>query len=185
MHANVGRQGLSVALLIVASLAGSLSHTYGQGSKSPAGGAAKSDSALTKEREIDVVPSQLQLGDNLKAMVSEHLGGDPAEWTHFRVSLDRASIRFDTRTDEQLIEAISKAKTPTLREQAVYEYADRRRKGVVAVLDRAYEAEADPRVRIDTLWAVFKFGGVESAATIKKGLEDFEYRSPRVGLHFP
>ncbi|MDG3008360.1 HEAT repeat domain-containing protein [Paludisphaera mucosa] len=127
---------------------------------------------LTQEREIDVVPSQLNLGDDLKAMVATDLGVDPAEWTHFRVALDRVSRRFDTRSDAEVIKAMGVGNSSTLREQAVFEYADRHREKAVPGLLRAYQNEADPRVRIDALWAAAKFGGTNAVGFVKTALED-------------
>src|SRR5262245_54857390 len=130
MLANHSRLVLSLVFLSAGGVVATIADLYGP---TPDPRAAQplqpNQAAPTQEREIDVVPSQLRLGDDLKAIVSENLGNDPAEWTHFRVSLDRVSRRFDTRKDEELIQAIEAAKTPTLREQAVFEYADRHRKG--------------------------------------------------------
>ncbi len=119
-----------------------------------------------------VPPSKLNLGDDLKKLVTDELGDDPAEWTLFRAALEKVSDRLDTRADKELIRAMREAPTAVLREQAIFEYADRHRADATAVLSKLAADETDPRVRIDTLWALSKFGGKDAAPVIKAALAD-------------
>src|SRR5215207_4485350 len=55
-----------------------------------------------------------------------HVIGDPAAWeSNFSHALDQISVRLDPRPDEELRRQALTHPDPVMREQALYEYADR------------------------------------------------------------
>lgn len=121
--------------------------------------------------ELTAPATSLGLAEDLQGMVNDNLGSDPAEWTSLRTSLDRVAGRLDSRTDAQLVTAMSEAESPVLREQAIYEYADRLAADAVPALAAALAKEGDPRVRIDTLIAIAKQGGAEAGPILRRVFE--------------
>lgn len=84
--------------------------------------AEKKGTSITK-----VAPGNLGLNSEHKNDVIQHLGNDPAEWTQFRVALEKVATRLDGRSEEQLLNTINSHKDPTIREQAIFELVDRGR----------------------------------------------------------
>jgi hypothetical protein len=101
-----------------------------------------------------------------------YVAGDPAAWaSDFGYALDRASIRLDGRTSERLVDVGLTHPDPMMREQALFEYADRNEGDAIAVLAEAAGRDDDQQVRWAALWAIEKLGGV-GAATALRGFTD-------------
>jgi len=99
------------------------------------------------------------------------IAGDPAAWSSdFGYALDRAAIRIDTRTNEELREAALLHQDPAMREQALFEYADRDEPDAIELLAEAATRDSDRQVRWDALWALEKLGGVQAV----RALEGFQ-----------
>lgn len=118
-----------------------------------------------------VPATSLGLAEDLQGMTNHTLGSDPAEWTNFRAALERVAGRLDDRTDAELVTAMSEGKSPVLREQAIFEYADRLAADAVPVLAAALAKETDPRVRIDTLIAIAKQAGADAGPILRRAFE--------------
>jgi len=89
-----------------------------------------------------------------------HTLGDPASWaSDFAHALDRVSVRLDLRTNADLRRHARHDPDPVMREQALYEYADRKLDDAVALLQEAAALDPDRQVRWDALWAIEKLGG--------------------------
>jgi hypothetical protein len=83
--------------------------------------------------------------------------GDPAAWaSDFRTALDRISMRLDARPDNELRRVAQIHPDPMMREQALYEYADRNKEDALSLLCEAVAKETDQQVRWDALWAIEK-----------------------------
>jgi hypothetical protein len=97
--------------------------------------------------------------------------GDPAAWaSDFGYALDRSAIRIDARPSEDLREQARRHPDPALREQALYEYADREEPDAVELLVDAVTDDPDRQLRWDALWAIQKLGGLAAV----KALHRFE-----------
>jgi hypothetical protein len=102
-----------------------------------------------------------------------YVAGDPAAWaSDFGYSLDRASIRLDGRSSDELIDVAFRHSDPMMREQALYEYADRNEGDAIAVLAEAVKTDHDQQVRWAALWAIEKLGGLGGAAALRSFLDD-------------
>jgi hypothetical protein len=98
-----------------------------------------------------------------------YVAGDPAAWaSDFGYALDRASIRLDGRASEELVDVGLTHADPMMREQALYEYADRNEGDAIAVLAEAVGRDKDPQVRWAAMWAIEKLGGVGAATALRQ-----------------
>ncbi|GAA2717387.1 MULTISPECIES: HEAT repeat domain-containing protein [Streptomyces] len=101
------------------------------------------------------------------------VAGDPAAWaSDFGYALDRVAIRLDNRSNDELREQALKHPDPAMREQALYEYADRDHADAIELLAQAIRDDTDRQVRWDALWAVEKLGGARAVATLQTFLKD-------------
>ncbi|MEU5846990.1 HEAT repeat domain-containing protein [Saccharopolyspora shandongensis] len=101
------------------------------------------------------------------------VAGDPAAWaSDFGYALDRVAIRLDNRSNEQLREQAFQHPDPAMREQALFEYADRDHEDAVALLAEAARTDRDRQVRWDALWAIEKLGGPTAIAALGEFLTD-------------
>lgn len=102
-----------------------------------------------------------------------HVVGDPAAWnSDFAAVLDQVSLRLDTRTSDELREAAFDHADPVMREQALYEYADRNEDDALSLLAAAVRDDDDRDVRWDALWAVEKLGGPAGVETLQSFTTD-------------
>lgn len=101
------------------------------------------------------------------------IAGDPAAWSSdFGYALDRVAIRLDNRMDAVLREQALHHPDPAMREQALFEYADRDHDDAVDLLVTAIESDADQQVRWAALWAVEKLGGAAAVAALGRFTSD-------------
>jgi hypothetical protein len=97
-----------------------------------------------------------------------YVAGDPAAWaSDFGYALDRASIRLDARPGDELIDVGLTHPDPMMREQALFEFADRNEGDAIPVLAEAAARDEDQQVRWAALWAIEKLGGVGAAKTLQ------------------
>jgi len=102
-----------------------------------------------------------------------YVAGDPAAWaSDFGYALDRASIRLDGRASDELVEVGLNHADAMMREQALYEYADRNEGDAIAVLTEAVRRDRDQQVRWAALWAIEKLGGVGAAQALRHFTSD-------------
>ncbi len=101
------------------------------------------------------------------------VAGDPAAWaSDFGYALDRVAIRLDSRPDTQLRDQALNHPDPAMREQALFEYADRDHADAIELLAQAVATDADRQVRWDALWAIEKLGGAEAIAALGRFAND-------------
>lgn len=101
------------------------------------------------------------------------VAGDPAAWaSDFGYALDRIAIRIDNRTNAVLREQALNHPDPALREQALFEYADRDHADAIELLAQAIAHDPDRAVRWDALWALEKLGGPAAMATLHRFTKD-------------
>lgn len=101
------------------------------------------------------------------------VAGDPAAWqSDFGYALNKAAVRLDTRTDEELAHDALHHPDPVAREQAVFEYADRNKSDVFELLEQVVRTEKNREIRWDTLWAIEKLGGPHAMSTLAKFGDD-------------
>jgi hypothetical protein len=101
------------------------------------------------------------------------VAGDPAAWaSDFGYALDRVAVRLDNRTNEQLRKAALEHPDPAMREQALFEYADRDHADAIELLSQAIRQDSDRQVRWDALWAIEKLGGAEAIIALQQFLAD-------------
>lgn len=101
------------------------------------------------------------------------VAGDPAAWaSDFGYALDRVAIRLDNRTNDELRQHALSHPDPAMREQALFEYADRDRPDAIELLEQAARQDPNPEVRWDSLWAIEKLGGPEAVTTLRRFLAD-------------
>jgi hypothetical protein len=94
--------------------------------------------------------------------------GDPAAWeSDFGHALDRVSARLDARPNLELKPQALSHPDPAMREQALYEYADRDRSAGIDLLCEAVRRDADRQVRWDALWAIQRLGGVRAVEALR------------------
>src|SRR5919107_1022285 len=83
-----------------------------------------------------------------------HVVGDPAAWeSNFGHALDRIASRLDYRPNEVLRHEALNNPDPMMREQALYEYADRNHDDAVELLSHSVRRDPERQVRWDALWA--------------------------------
>ena len=98
-----------------------------------------------------------------------YVAGDPAAWaSDFGYALDRAAIRIDSRSSDELREAALTHSDPAMREQAVFECTDRDEPDAMKLLGEVIAHDADRQVRWDALWALEKLGGVEAVRALQR-----------------
>lgn len=101
------------------------------------------------------------------------VAGDPAAWaSDFGYALDRVAIRLDNRSNEELREQALRHPDPVMREQALYEYADRDHADAIELLEEAARTDTNRELRWDALWAIEKLGGAAAVTTLQKFLTD-------------
>lgn len=101
------------------------------------------------------------------------VAGDPAAWaSDFGYALDRVAIRLDNRTNDELRDQALNHPDPAMREQALFEYADRDRHDAIELLREAVRHDPNQEVRWDALWAIEKLGGPAAVATLREFLRD-------------
>lgn len=97
-----------------------------------------------------------------------YVAGDPAAWaSDFGYAIDRAAIRIDSRTSEELREAALTHPDPVMREQALYEYADRDEPDAIELLAEAAARDSNRELRWDALWALEKLGGLAAVKALQ------------------
>lgn len=102
-----------------------------------------------------------------------HVVGDPAAWeSNFGQALDRAAIRLDSRSNAVLREQALSHPEAFMREQALYEYADRNEKDAIELLCQAAAHDPDRQVRWDSLWAIEKLGGRQAIQALRRFEQD-------------
>jgi len=107
-----------------------------------------------------------------------HLVGDPAAWaSDFGYALDRVAVRLDPRPSAALRHEALNHPDPAMREQALYEYADRDEEDALELLSRAVESDPDRQVRWDALWAMEKLGGAPAIQALRRFQND---RDPEI-----
>lgn len=108
-----------------------------------------------------------------------HVVGDPAAWeSNFGHALDRVALRLDPRPADLLREQALNHPDPMMREQSLFEYADRNYDDAIELLTEAAARDADRQVRWDALWAIEKLGGVGAIQALKKFYDDAD---PEIG----
>jgi hypothetical protein len=101
------------------------------------------------------------------------VAGDPAAWSSdFGYALDRVAIRLDNRSNAELRQQALEHPDPAMREQALYEYADRDQADAIELLTQAARADRNREVRWDALWAIEKLGGPQAIAALRSFLAD-------------
>jgi hypothetical protein len=99
--------------------------------------------------------------------------GDPAAWaSDFGYALDRVARRLDQRSSDELRGAALTHPDPAMREQALFEYADRNEEGAIELLSEAIAHDEDRQVRWDALWAVEKLGGRAAMNALRRFQKD-------------
>jgi hypothetical protein len=95
------------------------------------------------------------------------VAGDPAAWaSDFGYALDRVAVRLDNRTNEVLRDQALRHADPVMREQALFEYADRDQDDAIELLAEAVRTDKDRQLRWDALWAIEKLGGQEAVKAL-------------------
>jgi hypothetical protein len=101
------------------------------------------------------------------------VAGDPAAWaSDFGYALDRVAIRLDNRSNAELRSAALTHPDPAMREQALFEYADRDHADAVELLAEAVRTDTNRELRWDALWAIEKLGGANAIAALRGFLAD-------------
>lgn len=101
------------------------------------------------------------------------VAGDPAAWaSDFGYTLDRSSVRLDVRPSEDLVEVALGHPDSMMREQAIYEYADRNEGDAINLLTEVASQDVDQQVRWDALWAIEKLGGIGASKALGHFLSD-------------
>ncbi len=99
--------------------------------------------------------------------------GDPAAWaSDFGYALDRVAVRLDNRTNAELRRDALNHSDPVMREQALFEYADRDREDSIGLLVQAVKTDTDREVRWNALWAIEKLGGPEAFMALRRFTQD-------------
>lgn len=101
------------------------------------------------------------------------VAGDPAAWaSDFGYALDRVAIRLDNRTNDELRRDAVSHPDRAVREQSLYEYADRDLPDAIELLEQAARDDPSQECRWDALWAIEKLGGPEALAALRRFLAD-------------
>jgi hypothetical protein len=97
-----------------------------------------------------------------------YIAGDPAAWSSdFGFALDRVALRLDCRSSDDLAEVALTDLDPVMREQALYEYADRNESDSIELLAKVVQQDKDREVRWDALWAIEKLGGLNGVQALR------------------
>jgi len=109
----------------------------------------------------------------LSSVDPRFVAGDPAAWaSDFGYALNRAAIRLDNRTNQELREQALSHPDAAMREQALFEYADRDLPDAIELLEQAVLHDANRELRWDALWAIEKLGGPHALATLTRFSKD-------------
>ncbi|HEX2028070.1 MAG TPA: HEAT repeat domain-containing protein [Nitriliruptorales bacterium] len=109
----------------------------------------------------------------LSSVDPRFVAGDPAAWaSDFGYALDRVAIRLDNRSNDELRRQAFEHPDPAMREQALFEYADRDHADAIELLSEAVRRDEDQQVRWATLWAIEKLGGPEAVRTLRRFVVD-------------
>jgi HEAT repeats len=109
----------------------------------------------------------------LSSVDPRFVAGDPAAWSSdFGYALDKVAIRLDNRTNDELRRAARTHPDPAMREQALFEYADRDHTDAMELLRDAVRHDTNRELRWDALWAIEKLGGPGAIATLREFLAD-------------
>jgi HEAT repeats len=114
---------------------------------------------------------------NARAAVVDprYFAGDPATWaSDFGFAVDRIAVRLDSRSSESLRETALKDPDPVMREQALYEYADRNEADAIELLTQVVRNDKDRELRWDALWAIEKLGGLSGWDALSQFGRDFD-----------
>lgn len=125
-------------------------------------GAGLAEVSVPLEELVDEQRETLEMGYQTARSHADprYIVGDPAAWSSdFGYALDRVAVRMDSRPSEALREAAREHPDPAMREQALFEYADRNERDAVDLLAEAAGHDPDREVRWDALWAIEKLGG--------------------------
>lgn len=115
-------------------------------------------------------------GGTDSAPVWDHyLEGDPALLnSEFGDYLERAAVRLDVRTDDQVRHEALNHPDPMIREQSLYQALDRRLPDAVELIDEAVSSDTDRQVRWNALWALEKLGGTAAARVLDRHVDDHD-----------
>ncbi|MFI2710745.1 HEAT repeat domain-containing protein [Micromonospora sp. NPDC018662] len=109
----------------------------------------------------------------LPAMDPRFVAGDPAAWaSDFGYALNKVAVRLDNRTNQELRDAALNHPDAAMREQALFEYADRDLPDAIELLGQAVLHDANREVRWDALWAIEKLGGAHAVGALSKFAKD-------------
>ncbi|MFE9956511.1 HEAT repeat domain-containing protein [Micromonospora sp. NPDC005299] len=109
----------------------------------------------------------------LPAMDPRFVAGDPAAWaSDFGYALNKVAVRLDNRTNQELRDAALNHPDAAMREQALFEYADRDLPDAIELLGQAVLHDPNREVRWDALWAIEKLGGAHAVTTLSKFAKD-------------
>lgn len=97
---------------------------------------------------------------------------DPSERLEFSRPSKIGINRFDTRNDDELKDVALQHILSMERERAIWEYADRNKINALSLLQEVARQDSDPSIRWSTLWAIQKFGGIQSKGIIAESLKD-------------
>jgi len=102
-----------------------------------------------------------------------HVIGDPAAWeSDFARVLDRVAMRLDMRSSSVLRDTALRHPDPVMREQAIYEYADRNEDDAIELIAEVVRKDRDREVKWDALWAMEKLGGVRAISALREFTTD-------------
>lgn len=109
----------------------------------------------------------------LSSVDPRFVAGDPAAWaSDFGYALDRVAIRLDNRSNDDLRRQAFEHPNPAMREQALFEYADRDHADAIELLSDAVRRDGDQQVRWATLWAIEKLGGPKAVRALSLFVND-------------
>ncbi|GGM24373.1 MULTISPECIES: HEAT repeat domain-containing protein [Micromonospora] len=109
----------------------------------------------------------------LSSVDPRFVAGDPAAWaSDFGYALNRVAVRLDNRSNQELRDQALNHPDPALREQALFEYADRDLPDAIELLEQAVLHDSNREVRWDALWAIEKLGGPQALATLHRFTTD-------------
>jgi hypothetical protein len=109
----------------------------------------------------------------LPAMDPRFVAGDPAAWSSdFGYALSKVAVRLDNRTNQELRDAALTHPDAAMREQALFEYADRDLPDAIELLGQAVLHDPNREVRWDALWAIEKLGGASAVASLSTFAKD-------------
>jgi hypothetical protein len=109
----------------------------------------------------------------LSSVDPRFVAGDPAAWaSDFGYALNKVAIRLDNRTNQELREQALSHRDSVMREQALFEYADRDLPDAIELLEQAVLHDPNREVRWDALWAIEKLGGSHALATLHRFVRD-------------